>query len=425
MHTTRTVLTVALLLASPSVFAQPLVAAAPPGDSSPSALTATTHPIDAPPSAPATPAHASSPLVNVTASLGHGVMIRTEDNNFSLNIRARIQPRFTLSEQPERPQTEFQVRRMRFVLQGNVLNPNVQYYIQLGFSNGDTESDLRLPLRDATITWTGIRDLNLRFGQGKVPFGRQRVVSSSAMQMVDRSLAVGEFNLDRDVGFQIFSRDFLGLGKRLNYTLGIFGGDGRNRVTDQFGMLYVARVQVQPFGEYDDLVEADVTRLTTPRLAIGFAVGYNQNSRRARSTHNEVLQTGFDYMHIAADLQFKWHGFSLQSEWLYRRANDDTHTLGMDAMGNARTESSRSGHGYYVQAGYLFNPFWEVSARWGEVFPFSGTSSALHRQRELGAGLSWYVSRHDLKLQTDYFWLAGDNFSDGRHQWRVQAQLYF
>lgn len=384
--------------------------------------TAATRPVDAPAPPPAAPAHDEP--ATVSAQFGHGVTIRSADSRFALTLRGRIQTRFTVTELPGAPQMEFQVRRMRLAMSGNFFGPSFTYNIQLAFSNLDTESDLRLPLRDAYFSWVGVRDLNVRAGQMKVPFGRQRVVSSSSMQMVDRSLAVGEFNLDRDVGVVLFSRDLFGLGRRLTYQLGVFGGDGRNRLSETYGLLYVGRVQVQPFGEFDDLVEADVQRLATPRLAIGLAAAFNQHTRRARSTFSDVLTTAFDYTQLAADLQFKWRGLSLQAEWLYRRANDDSHVLGMNGS-TPVTEWSRSGSGYYVQAGWLFTEHAEVSARWGEVLPFGGTSPSLHRQREVGAGLSWYAQRHDFKLQADYFHLTADNFPDGRHQVRVQAQVYF
>ena len=41
---------------------------------------------------------------------------------------------------------------------------------------------------------------------------------------------------------------------------------------------------------------------------------------------------------------------------------------------------------------------------------------------EAGGGLNWYFDKHELKVQSDYLYLYGDD--GGRHQIRVQAQLY-
>ena len=59
------------------------------------------------------------------------------------------------------------------------------------------------PLLSYYLEFDYLRDLTVRVGQYKIPFSRQRVISSGNQQMVDRSIANGEFNLDRDIGIDI------------------------------------------------------------------------------------------------------------------------------------------------------------------------------------------------------------------------------
>ena len=40
-------------------------------------------------------------------------------------------------------------------------------------------------------------------------------------------------------------------------------------------------------------------------------------------------------------------------------------------------------------------------------------------------GASRYLLRHDLKLQADWFYTAGESLDEWRNQLRVQAQLCF
>ncbi len=414
---------------------------------------ATPLPTTAPPGGPAAPhadTHAAHPPATVAAEFGQGVTVTAPNDAFALTIRARVQARFTLlGPRPDAmgvypmaaPGTEFLIRRMRLVLQGHVFNRTWQYYVQLGLANRDMEPDLLMPVRDAYITWTGLRDLNVRIGQMKVPFGLQRVVSSSALQFVDRSLAVGELNLDRDVGIQFLSQDVGGLGGRLRYHLGLFGGDGRNRLSDVFGLLYVARVQYLPFGRFDDLAEADFDRSATPRLAIGVAAAYNHQTNRPQSTIGTPLRFArFDYLHMAADLTFRYQGFSFQAEVLYRNSTSGgvvTRTL-MDPMMTVEREFSRSGWGYYVQAAMMLTRNLEVGARWGEVFAIRQSTvvgefdSRQFDAAELGGVASWYFQRHSMKLQLDYFALLGNApggnypaYAGTQHQVRMQFQLYF
>lgn len=377
------------------------------------------------------PAPASDGRVRV--GFGQGATLATANGDFELNIRARVQTRFTLTSEvggAEEPATEFSIRRARVVFQGHALSRALQYYIQLGFSNRDTEPDLRLPLRDAYVTWARWRDVQIRVGQMKVPFDRQRVISSSAQQFVDRSIVTGELNLDRDVGVQLFSRDLFGLGHRLGYQLGVFGGDGRNRLSTEHGLLWVARLEFTPFGAFDDYVESDLERLDRPRLSVGVGFAYNQNSNRARSTFDGTFALGgFDYLHGEVDLSFKWRGLSVLGAAILRRADTASHER--TANGATTREFSRSYFGWFAQAGYLFpNRHLELVARYGDLQPTvlndQQVDATQRRRREAGGGVNWYFLGHALKLQMDYFYYFGEDLDDrGEHQARAQLQMFF
>jgi hypothetical protein len=360
----------------------------------------------------------------VEAGLGRGITIRSADDRASMTIRARIQTRATAADTaPDAlPATsEVLVRRARLVVSGNAAGPTLTYYVQLSFANLDNEADLRLPLRDAYVTWSSRRDLNVRVGQMKVPFSRQRVVSSSALQMVDRSIVVSELNLDRDVGVQIFSKDLLGIGK-LGYSVGLFGGDGRNRLGRAAGLLYTARLEAWPLGPFDDYVEADVQRLNRARLALGVNAGYNQNTNRPRSTIGLPFPDGdVDYRHAAADLAFKWRGWSLTSEVMYREA------AGPAPVSPAGTAlpASRSGWGAYLQGGLMVGARWEVTGRVSHLMPARGTDPTFTRTREASAGLSHYLHGHDLKVQGDYVRVTEAGTGRTTQQARAQLQLFF
>lgn len=371
--------------------------------------------------------------MTVTGEPGHGITARTEDDRFAFTLRGRFMLRDTVLVDPPDATgvrnviNEVSVRRARVVLSGHTFSPNVQYYMQLSLSNQDLESDQRVPLLDAYVTLTHVRDLNVRIGQFITPFDRARVISSSSAQMVDRSIVVGELNLDRDVGVQLFSNDFLGLGGVLSYQFGLFGGEGRNRLQSShqpFGLLYIARIQVNPFGKFDDYSEGDLSRARCPRLSIGLGAAYNQNTNRQRSTTGSVFQNAFDYVHAEADVMFKFAGFSLLAEVLYRNAHGARRGVVIEG-GTQRTEWTRSAWGYFVQAGYMFTDHFEAAARWSQLLPIAETDPRLHTEHELGSALSWYFHGHTLKLQGDYFYLWNDNFDAGRHQARLQAQVSF
>jgi hypothetical protein len=195
-------------------------------------------------------------------------------------------------------------------------------------------------------------------------------------------------------------------------------------------VLVVGRVTLRPFGAFDDDQEGDLTRTPTPKLALGIAGGFNKATSRDRSTHGATYTLGtFDYAHTAADLVFKWHGFSLLAEGVLREAHRRAHA-GTDANGNPITERSRSGFGYLVQLGQMATDKLEVTARWDDLHARRGTDPALvalvnTSGRQLGAGLNYYLNGHAFKLQADYFYIFGEDVGTASHCLRAQLDASF
>jgi phosphate-selective porin OprO/OprP len=370
------------------------------------------------------PALADAPST-ATASWGQGVTVSGDD--LSLQIRARAQLRAALLDPgaAEAPlEAAVAVRRMRITLLAKDPSRDLQLYVQLGLAPQDMESDLLVPLRDAVVTWSPLRDLGVKAGQMKVPFNRERVVSSGALQFVDRSVTNAALNLDRDVGVQLYSDDLLGLGGRVGYQLAVYNGDGRNRFVGDTGLLYVARLDVRPLGPFDDLnAQADLDREGAPRLDVGAAVARNVGTVRERSTTGDTLAVPFTYDHGAVDLVFKARGVSLHAEGIARRATQARGSAEVDGVTQAAV--SGSAWGASVQGGYVFPGGWEPVARCATVQPIPGMDTSVESEIELRGGLNWYVQGHDLKLQLDVARLGGDAHPGGDVEGRLQAQVFF
>ncbi|HEY0882618.1 MAG TPA: porin [Archangium sp.] len=363
-------------------------------------------------------------LANVNAKFGEGVTFQSGE--VKLSLRGRIQTQF-LSVFPTEgsttpAQTAFFVRRARLQFKGE-FPFHLSLNLQLAFAKLDMEPDEPNVLRDANVQWAPFRDLSFRLGQMKIPFDVQRVVSSSSLQFVDRSSATAELNLDRDVGLVVYSDDFLGLGDRLRYALYVFGGDGRNRIGTNTGLLYGGRIRFSVFGKFDDRMEGDPDRGSTVRLAFGAAAARNFATNRPRSTIGTPYTFAtFDYSHATGDVHFKWRGLSLLSSIYWRQADVDSITK--DVSGTPVTEYSRSGWGWFVQGGAYLTDWLELAARYADTRPLGATDPKFHRITELGGTVNLMFKKHDLKLQTDVFWLD-EGGNKGRVQLRVQAQVYF
>jgi phosphate-selective porin OprO and OprP len=361
----------------------------------------------------------------VSAKFGQGVTVSQGD--FSLNLRGRVQVQALAVFAGSAPESvrlnDISVRRARIGIKLG-LPYKLALNLQLAFAPRDMELDAPNVLRDFNIEWRPLRDVSVRIGQGKVPFDVQRMVSSSSLQMVDRSIVTGELNLDRDVGVTLFSDDLFGLNERLRYAVGIFSGDGRNRFGTDNGLLYAGRLRFSLFGPFDDKVEGDVERKSDLRVAFGGALGHNVSTIRPRSTTGlPYTAARFDYTQATADLHVKWSGLSLLSQVFWRQAdkNSDSNLV----KGVELTEFSRSALGYFVQMGGYANRYLEFTARYGDIQPFVDTDPTFKRQREVGGGVNIMFVKHDLKLQGDYFYLDDGAGQNSRHQIRVQMQVYF
>ena len=153
-----------------------------------------------------------------------GLVIKTADGRFSIVTRLRAQFLYDYTDRNEAGTVDtqdFQIRRARLQFGGNMWSKHNKYMIEFAFSPRDnslspTKSEPTRNFSQSTplLSWymhfDYLRDATVRMGQYKIPYSRERVISSGDLQMVDRSLANGEFTLDRDLGLDLRSEDLLG-----------------------------------------------------------------------------------------------------------------------------------------------------------------------------------------------------------------------
>lgn len=379
-----------------------------------------------------TPTALGATAVTVTAEPGRGLTVAAGDA-FSASIRARLQLRATVRVDEPDVDLGVEIKTARLWWTGHVLDPSVRYGLQLALGANDFEPGNPSPIFDALVELRHLRDLNVRAGQFFVPFDRARTIREFSLQTVDRTDVVRELTLDRDVGVVVQSTDFLGLGGALTYHLGVFGGDGRNRLgaAPDAGLLYVSRISVRPFGAFDDDSEGDLARSPSPRLAIGGGFAFNHQTDRPRSTTGTPFERArFDYLHLAGDLVFKWMGISVLAEIVWRESVSGDVVRWMDDEGQEHAEWSRSGWGYLAQLGVMVHPMVELWGRWEHLLARAGTDPALVAQAQdrghgVAAGLNVYVSGHLLKVQADWAHSFGDDFLRGAHVARLQLDASF
>ncbi|SIT85658.1 porin [Pontibacter indicus] len=361
-----------------------------------------------------------------------GVGLVTPDSSFSINMRFRVQSRamynsiskddFGVSEY------EMRMRRLRLRFEGFMYSPKLTYNIQLSFSRGDMDWNMRDQssinnspnvVRDAVIYYKPNDRWQFAFGQTKLPGNRQRVVSSGEQQFIDRSIVNVGFNVDRDFGFQAVYNNSFG---NLHYLLkgALTSGEGRNVFSTDKGLAYTGRVEILPLGKFrngGDYFEGDLEREPTPKLSLAGGMSHNEDARRTGAQIGRDLYEQTDIQTYIFDGLLKYRGMALYAEYMAREADNP---ITINATGERR--HILTGRGQNYQLSYIFPSNVELAGRYSRIKPNSEVRAFEDKEEAYLVGVTKYLRAHRLKLQgnvgyhsqnpflsvnDDYHWTAG------------------
>jgi phosphate-selective porin len=140
-----------------------------------------------------------APDVTVNGGQPGKLDFRSSDGKWSLKMQGKVQARVENynSDTDSGDGTNFSVPRAYLNLEGTAGAPPATYKFefdvptQSAFSTTSTTQNPRL--RDAYISWAFVPLAALRFGQFKVPYGREELTSTFALSIMERSIASTEF----------------------------------------------------------------------------------------------------------------------------------------------------------------------------------------------------------------------------------------
>ena len=361
-----------------------------------------------------------------------GVVIQ-KDSTFKLTFRFRMQNRFALlSESGDDLSvgaTDIRIRRMRLRFDGYVLSPKVQYKVQLGFSKGDLdliETNTAQPIRDAIGYYVPNAHWAIGIGQTKLPGNRQRVVSSGALQLPDRSIVNGGFTLDRDFGLFATWRTQAG-DQHVAVKGAVSTGEGRNASPGDDGLCYTGRVEWLPLGEFQDdgdYFEGDIAWEAKPKLAFGGVYSTNVNARRSGGQLGEFFPTGQGRTMntCMADALLKYRGTAWTTEFCQREVDGDP-----VVAGDEEVVTALEGWGLNTQLSRMIGQKNELVGRYSIIVPTEEASrGGQHRREESWVGFTHYINHHRVKLQSavQYSWRDGVADLDAAgNRWGLWFQL--
>ena len=326
----------------------------------------------------------------------------------------------------------FQMSRVKLFFNGYSLTPDLTYKLQLNITQGNILSTGK-EIEEAYVNYRLIDEAQIRFGQDKVPFARQFIVSSANAQFIDLSHVATAFAPGYDNGLQINGKIADGL---VTYNTGVFGGVGQGTVSATNDNAIVARIAVNPLGDMK-YTESDVEYSEKPLASFGAnyygdtAVNNGVNNLNMLSKSSGWIGLGSQLSKLTTteklnittlgyDAAFKWRGLYAQGDYFTGRADGQT------------SHTTLRAQGAYGQAGYFIIPKQlEVAARYAYLDPNRDVSDD-HWVESTGA-ISWYVHKHNLKVQADYTnvhkqqalaFNSGPNSTDDKRV-RFQVQIIF
>jgi phosphate-selective porin len=368
------------------------------------------------------PPDSAPPLV------GHGdkgFEFRTRDGNYLLQIQARVQIRYAYPwdadpvtfDFTDVDQHIFKVNRARLKVGGHGFRPWLKYYFEYELAAGNL-LDFRVWLE----LWTGLR---LKAGQWKAHYSRERVISSGQQQLSDRSLINRPFTVDRQQGLSLYGRLEGGGAADLSYWASVFTGTGRGaRENDDEHLMWMGRVQWNPFGRVVPFSGSDLERRPKPAASIALAAVTNRSPYTRFSQDGGGQLEGFGdgvagqyrVNQWMGETAFMLRGFSWQQEFHWKRIIDHVNGTETTLLGN------------YAQLGYFLHeairaipPPLELALRFDVYDPDSEQPDDL--QRDIALAANWFFNGHLNKLTAEVsHFTFQENATVDHEGWRVRLQ---
>lgn len=317
---------------------------------------------------------------------------------FGVRLQTRWASREVIEDElPGEPMSEssdIALNRGRLKLGGHVLSPSFQVYSEYDIV-GSRLLDLRVTYKFAD--W-----LNVRIGQWKSEFNRERIDSSGKQQFVERSVVTPWFTIDRQQGVMLSGRVSKGGRADTSYWFGWLSGAGRGGDTSDARGLWLARAQWNLDGEALDFSQGALQRPASPLGSVALAAVTGTSAFTAFSSRGGGQLPGFtdgtpdQYRLEQVMLETAYHhgGFSWQQELHWKSVDDRL------------TGESRCLFGGYAQAGMFFSEVLEsfprpleLAVRVAYVDPDRSLPGGIEKEFTLGA--NWFFNGHRNKLTLD------------------------
>jgi len=371
----------------------------------------------------------SQDSLKVTLRYGEkGFELRTIDNKYLMQIEWRLQTRvaFPFDNDPVSledfgdQQVILGINRARMKVGGHAFTPKLKYYLEYEL--------WATALLDYRIMYQFSPAINLKVGQWKVQYSRERVISSGKQQAVDRSIMNYAFTLDRQQGISLYGHLDGDGANDFNYWVSTFMGTGRgNNNNDDRNLMWMSRLQWNPLSTPVPFTGSDLREKNPFIFSLALAAVTNRSPFTRFSTNGggqlpgfqEGLEGQYRINQWLIETSAMVGGLSWQQEFHWKEIKDKVNDVNTILYGN------------YFQLGYFFHHLFPRFPRKLEFFyRFAiydpDTKISNNFRNEISFGANWFFNQHRNKLTIEYghfqFQDSPETLQDGsrvRLQWDI------
>lgn len=363
------------------------------------------------------------------AIITKGLVVTSSDSMIQMKFGLDLQNRLTYERKNNSDFIEGDISKLRLTLSGYLFSPKLTYNVQASFAPKDMkllkEGEPSTILRNAIVTYKPNSNWEFKFGQGKLPGDRQFTNSSSNLQFSGRTINNAKFTINRDFGLHVYNKNEFKDRFSYNFLTAISLGEGINWLDHgDTGLAYTGKVELYPLGTFKNnggYSEGDLEREPSPKLLI--SGGYSQNNQaiRERGQSGKILYEARTLRSVFADLIFKYNGWALMFAYM-NRSTDDPLTFNSNSPTDLRYVFVGSGMDF--QGSYLFRNNYEISGRFSQQWIDDKIKTYEPNRQEFALGLSKYIWKHQLKLQSEASYERMTPFSQPKeNNWYVRFQL--
>jgi len=310
---------------------------------------------------------------NVSHKKGDGFGFATGDGFFSMWLGGLFQTWYVGADNEySRDTNSISVPEARIDISGNAFDPNLTYRFEVNLGS----SPLTGGVLDLWGNWDLMNGAQIKFGQMKVPYGRQMMTYQGDLEFESRNNISNAFTPGWDLGVMVWDAVPMQEGGEpmFDYYAGLFNGDGRNVAGNDNNWMAVAlRAEVHPLG-YVPLSEGDFEQSKT-KFAAGASYYYTNNRPGGQTVKSDNWNL---------DAVVLWNGLFFQWEYFYNNTNPD----GANRLVN---------WGWYAQAGFMIpNSKFEVIGRYG--FASWDQDTGLDETKDWAIGFAYYFDGHPFKI---------------------------